>query len=734
MKSIRVWAALPVVLALACGSAGAPEQSSGLQANVAAAEHHDVSPPLFLLAPAAPQLRSDHEVKPIPRRFNPAAAADPVRQSSFTTLLAPALSGSFDGVGQGFVGPAGTFTVNAAPPDTNGDIGPNHYVQTVNTNYAIFDKTGRVLYGPVPINTLWSGFGGFCQSNNDGDPIVLYDPISDRWLISQFAVPSGGPYSQCVAVSTTGDPTGSYNRYSFGYSAFPDYPKFGVWPDAYYVTFNMFGGRKGNTFQGATLCAYDRARMLTGAAATQQCFSLGTAYGGILPADLDGKTLPPAGSPEYFVGLGATVGGTIATWKMHVDWTTPANTTLSPVTELPVATFSEACGGRTCIPQAGTSQQLDSLADRVMYRLAYRNFGDHEAMVLNHSVTAGASTGVRWYELRVGAANTLSVFQQGTYAPDALYRWMGSIALDKAGNMALGFSVSSSATKPGLHYTGRLAGDPAGVMAQGEGVFIDGTGSQLSNLNRWGDYAMMGVDPVDDCTFWFTSEYLNVDGTFNWNTRISSFQLPGCVGAPAANDFSISATNATAQAGGTGTSTVTTALTTGTAETVTFTTGALPSGVTASFNPGSATAGGGSTLTFSTSSGTTAGTYTVTVTGTAASATHSTTITLTVTAPPPPADFSIALSPSSQSHRNGSTVIYTVTVASSGGFSGPVTLAATSLPRSATASFSPNPTATTSQMTIATAAGVLGTFTVTVQGTSGTLSHSASATLTLTKH
>ena len=725
-----------------CGSVAAPpagDTAAAPQLTVDAAEHHDTSPPLFLMPPALRQAPVEHEVKAIPRHFNTAGAAvaSSIRQPSYTPLLIPALSQNFAGVGNNFTGPAGTFVVNSAPPDTNGDVGPNHYVQTVNTDYAVFSKTGAVLLGPIPINTLWSGFGGFCQSNNDGDPIVLYDPISDRWIISQFAVPSGGPYSQCVAVSTTGDPTGAFNRYSFGYSAVPDYPKFGVWPDAYYVSFNMFGGRRGNTFQGATLCAYDRTRMLAGAAATQQCFSLGTSYGGVLPADLDGKTLPPAGSPEWFVGLGATVGNTLAYWKFHVDWTTPGNTTLTPAANIAVSTFSEACGGTSCIPQAGTAQQLDSLADRMMYRLAYRNFTDHEALVVNHSVVAGASTGVRWYELRP-SAGALNLFQQGTYAPDSLYRWMGSASQDSAGNIALGFSVSSSGTKPAIHYTARLAGDPLGTMTQGEGSVIDGTGSQLSNLNRWGDYAMLGVDPVDDCTFWFTSEYLQVDGTFNWSTRIASFKLPNCGGPPPppGNDFSISAnpTTVSVQAGASGSSTISTTLVSGTAESITFSASGLPAGAIAAFNPTSVSTGGASTLTLTTSTTTPGGSYAITVTGTAPSATHSTTVTLTVAGGPPAPDFALSISPTSASTKAGTSVTYSVTVTPSGGFTGSVTLTATSLPPNATATFAPNPTTSGSTMTVATRTGTLGTFTVTVSGTSGSLTHSASASLTTTKH
>src|SRR5437588_1350897 len=357
--------------------------------------NHDVSPPLFALPPAPRQrgfMERDHERLPRPQSL---VTRDPVLQSrQIVTSAAPVTATNFDGIGNGVAG----FFVNAAPPDTNGDIGPNHYVQTVNTDFAIYNKSGTLLYGPVPINTLWSGFGGGCQANNDGDPTVVYDRIADRWVISQFSV-NTTPYLQCVAVSQTGNPTGAWYRYSYSYTNFPDYPKMGVWPDAYYVTFNMFSNG-GSSFAGAKVCAFDRSKMLLGQAATQQCFDTSTTYGGLLPADMTGTRQPPAGSPNYVLGLGAT-SSTLAFWKFHVDWTTPSNSTFTGPTSLSVASYSEACGSSgTCIPQSGTTQQLDSLSDRLMYRLTYRNFGDHDALVVNHSVTAGSSVGIRWYEIR----------------------------------------------------------------------------------------------------------------------------------------------------------------------------------------------------------------------------------------------------------------------------------------------------------------------------------------------
>ena len=590
----------------------------------------DVSRPLKQLARGKDANTAHHEAhKPQPTHPTAGHSGTSGTPSSTSTTGIPATSLSFDGVGNGFSGPQGTFTVNAAPPDTNVSVGPNHIVETVNTDFAIFNKSGTAIYGPVTINTLWSGFGGGCQSNNDGDPLVKYDAIADRWLITQFSV-STTPYLQCLAVSQTPDPTGAYFRYAFQYSQFPDYPKLGVWPDGYYVTFNNFSG---NTFLGVTVCVYDRSKMLSGQAPTQECFTLGSAHGSLLPSDLDGSQLPPAGSPDYLVTDDGFT-NQLGYWTFHVDWNNSNNTTLTGPTALATAAFNPPCGGGTCVPQAGTSQQLDTLGDRMMYRFAYRNFGDHEALVVNRSVTAGSSVGIRWYELRTSPGNNLSIFQQGTYAPDASYRWMGSIAQDVSGDMGLGFSISSSSTHPGIHYTGRLAGDPAGTMSQGEATIIDGAGSQTgSNLSRWGDYSSMAVDP-DGCTFWYSNQYIPSNGAFNWRTRIGSFKFPSCGTPPPANDFSISASPGSQTVNqGSGTSyAISTTTTAGSAQTVNLSAAGVPAGATATFNPTSVTSGAGSTMSVTTSTSTPGGTYTITVTGTG-STTHSITVSLVVNGP-----------------------------------------------------------------------------------------------------
>jgi hypothetical protein len=280
------------------------------------------------------------------------------------------------------------------------------------------------------------------------------------------------------------------------------------------------------------VCAYNRANMLAGLPATQQCFQLSSSYGGLLPADLDGATAPPAGSPNYIVSR-LSGSSALGMWKFHVDWSNAANATLTGPTQIPVAAYNAACGGGTCVPQPGTSQKLDSLADRLMFRLAYRNIGGVERMVVNHAVQVNntrkpnsGNAAVRWYEIR-NMSGTPSVFQQSSYSPDTNFRWMGSVAMDKQGNLAIGYSKSSTSVKPNLAFATRLAGDAPGTLGA-ETTIVAGGGSQLSNLSRWGDYTHMSVDPVDDCTFWYTGQYLKANGTFNWSTRVASFKINGC--------------------------------------------------------------------------------------------------------------------------------------------------------------------------------------------------------------
>jgi hypothetical protein len=594
--------------------------------------HHDVSAPLRDLISVAPKpSRIKHEAEPVRRIPLPPGIStleeDPLRQQTTVpvTPFTPVVGTSFEGLGAGQLG----FTVNSAPPDTNGAVGATQYVQWVNESFAIFNKsTGALIAGPAAGNTLWSGFGGGCQNNNDGDPIVLYDKLAQRWVFSQFSV-STTPFLQCVAVSTTSDATGTYNRYSFTYNNFDDYPKMGVWPDGYYETFNMFNG---NTFVGSDVCAYNRAAMLAGQSATQICFQQGSSVGGLLPSDLDGTTPPPAGSPNYVVNFGTS---RLNLYKFHVDFAIPSNSTFTGPAVISVAAFTPLCNGGTCVVQPSTTQRLDSLADRLMYRLAYRNLGTHESLVTNHSVSITGGGGVRWYEIQ-NPSGTPVLAQQGTFAPDASYRWMGSIATDQAGDMAVGYSVSSSSTRPSIRYTGRVPTDPAGTM-EAEVNIVSGTGSQTGSLSRWGDYSAMTVDPVDDCTFWFTTEYMKTTGSFNWNTRIANFKFPNC-GGTATPDFTIGASpsSLTITQGGNGASTITITSLNGFNAATTLSASGLPSGVTATFsaNPVTPPANGSatSTLTLTASATATTGTTTITITGVSGSLSHNATISLTVNA------------------------------------------------------------------------------------------------------
>jgi hypothetical protein len=590
----------------------------------------DVSPPLremIKLMPPRSLVRREAEPArriPLPPGLGTQGQVeDSVRQQTMVPFT-PAVGTSFEGLGAGQYG----FTVNSAPPDTNGAVGATQYVQWVNESFAIFNKsTGALVAGPTAGNTLWSGFGGGCQTNNDGDPIVLYDKLAQRWVFSQFSV-STTPFLQCIAVSTSSDATGSYNRYSFQYNNFDDYPKMGVWPDGYYETFNMFNG---NTFVGSDACAYNRTAMLAGQAAAQVCFQQSSSVGGLLPSDLDGTTPPAAGSPNYMVYFGTN---NLNLFKFHVDFATPSNSTFTGPSVISVAAFTPLCNGGTCVVQPSTTQRLDSLADRLMYRLAYRNMGSHESLVTNHSVAITGGGGVRWYEIQ-NPSGTPVLAQQGTFAPDASYRWMGSIAMDQSGDMAVGYSVSSSSIRPSVRYTGRVPTDPSGTM-EAEVNVVTGGGSQTGGLSRWGDYSAMTVDPVDDCTFWYTQEYMKTTGSFNWATRIANFKFPTC-GGTQAPDFTIGAAPSTLSIaqGGNGTSTITITSLAGFNAATMLSASGLPAGVTAAFstNPVTPPANGSatSTLTLTASGTATTGTTNITINGTSGSLSHNATIALTVT-------------------------------------------------------------------------------------------------------
>jgi hypothetical protein len=619
------------------------------------------SPPLAKLPDTPPAPEYDHEVRRIPRApFTPRVPYQPVNDPFVQTQL-PIVSMPLTIVNFLAQGTTNSPTTETGdPPDTNGFVGPNHFVQTVNGGIEIWNKTGTVLAASKKVNTLWTGYtctnnGCSCSTRNDGDPVVLYDQIADRWVITQFSLPNqtknAGPSFQCVAVSKTGDPTGAYWLYDFKYSgAVNDYGKFAVWPDAYYGTFNLFGTA---TYLGAEICAYDRVSMLAGAAATQQCFFKAyptqpacpatqafTVYA-VLPANLDGHIMPPVGSPGIFMQMDQSQCSAPFTqldlWTAHIDWTTPANSTLTGPTALTVSGFTPTCNGVTnCIPQQGTTSTLDSLADKSMFRFNYRNFGAYQSLLVNHSVVAGGAGGVRWYEVRY-ANGSPSLFQQGTFAPaDGRWRWMGSIAQDQAQDFALGYGLSSSTQHPAIGWTGRINTDAVNTMGQAESILDTGAASGVDDYGtgrtRFGDYSNMSVDPSDDCTFYYTAHAFKTNVGGGWDTYIASTKFANC----GANDFSFTVTPSPQNVAQNGTVSyaVATTLTKGVAETIALSIQDLPTGVTGVFNPTSVVAGGSSTLTLSAAptAPVTASPDTFTVIGKATSVVHAATAQVNVVA------------------------------------------------------------------------------------------------------
>ncbi|HET9244033.1 MAG TPA: hypothetical protein VFN99_11375 [Gaiella sp.] len=584
--------ALPLVallgaVAIATVTAGTTQAgSTGSMANdhrVIDASAYDVSKPLRELAKSAkpsgtvPATRRGADPIVIERSTGESAATASVTSSFSTMAVGPTLA-NFEGLSNQDNFNVFGFRVN--PPDPVGDVGPNHYVEMINLVFAVYSKTGTKLLGPVDTGTLWDDFPIEDCTDPSGDPIVVYDQFADRWLLSQFTTRGLAdptlPFYNCVAVSQTGDPTGAYHRYAFitqpdtddGGYFFPDYPKYGVWKDSYVLTTRDFGAVDE---YGISIYALDRNKMVEGdpnARAVQffldsRNVPLEDIGDGLLPADVDGKTKPKQDVPIPIVGTqdddvpyGATVDA-INIWELDVHWNANAqpNATLTGPIELPVAEFDSnyPCGPtRGCLPQPGIAnpdQWLDILSyrQRPTWRLAWRAFKGYDSMVTAQSVEASPSmAGMRWYEIRRNSATGVyTVHQQGTYAPnDGVHRWMGSIAQDKNGAMALGYSVVNGTTVfPGIRYTGRVASDPLGTMPQGEAVVINGTGVQTTTNSRWGDYTSMNVDPADDCTFWYVNEYYEVSGlplplpapplpppgtTAPWQTRIASFKLPGC--------------------------------------------------------------------------------------------------------------------------------------------------------------------------------------------------------------
>jgi hypothetical protein len=463
------------------------------------------------------------KVMPEHRRFAPphiSNGPDAVAQTEVLPLVSTTNLLNFDGItdaqGGGFV-----------PPDTNASVGATQVVETVNVAYAVYDKTtGTQTLAPVNIQTLYKSLGGQCATGNLSDPIVNYDKAAGRWLITMIAFNNTFTINNsCVAVSTTSDATGTFHVYSFAYGGkLPDYPKVAVWPDAYYITTNSFPG--GGSFSGAESCALDRTKMLAGSAATMICFQRGSSDFSLMPSDLDGATPPPSGAPNYQLELATST--KLNLFQFHVDFSIPTNSTFTGPTALTVAAYTDACAAAPCIPQPSGGELLDALGDRLMYRMAYRNFTDHEALVVNHSIKGSGTvtSAVRWYEIRSPGSSPV-IFQSGTVGSKSLALWMGSIAMDKNGDIALGFSASSSTVDPSIEYVGRVPTDTLGKMESASHI-VKGTGVQKSSFNRWGDYSSMAIDPTDDCTFWYAQEYYKTTGSFNFDTRLASFRFTTC--------------------------------------------------------------------------------------------------------------------------------------------------------------------------------------------------------------
>ena len=722
-----LWVSMCIFSALALAQNSAPVQTGPQEFWE---DHHDTSLSLLdmirfypqPIPPAQPWVRPE---MPLPHRDYPANVVDPVLQrfSGFGPL-APTLGLNFEG--NDF-----DTTCNCAPPDTNGAVGTTQYVQLVNTVFTVYNKSnGAVIAGPTATSSLWSGFGGTCQTANDGDGTIAFDKLADRWVFQQFVVRTT-PYMDCIAVSQTSDATGAYNRYafSFGTSDFPDYPKLGVWPDGYYESFNIF--LNGATFIGPDACAVDRTNMLTGASARPiQCFQQSSSLNPLLPSDLDGTTAPPSGEPNFFMTYGSS--GVLQLFKYHVDFTTPANSTFTGPTNISVAAFTPA---PSTVAQPSPGEGLDTLSDRPMYRLFYRNFGSHESVGFNHSV--GSPSGIRWYEIQ-NPNGTPTVAQQGTFSPDSSNRWMGSTAMDSAGDQAIGYSVvnSSSSLDPTVRITGRTPSDPSGTMETELNV-VTGTGVQESTSSRWGDYSAMQVDPVDDCTFWYTQEYIKTTGSFDWATRIANFKFSNCGSTTPDFTISTSPSSVTVQQGHGGTSTITTTALNGFNNAITLSASGQPSGVTVTFgtNPIPAPGNGSSLMTMAVGASVPPGTYPITVTGVGGGITHTTTVSLTVTTPAPP-DFSISASPSFVTVARGGSGTSTISTSALNGFNAAISLSASGQAKGVTVSFSRNPIPApgtgSSVMTIRVSRNARrGTNTITVTGTGGGVTHNTSVTLTI---
>ncbi len=536
--------------------------------------------------------RQGGEPAPTPKPPPVPHAGIAVEQKSQGTRPTAKLVESFDGLGFGFQGPQGTSNVRN-PSDNTLAVGPDHIVQIVNTRMAVFTKkgkrfetTGKVLYGPVVTRAVFAGFGGQCEARNNGDAVVRYDQLAKRWLIvmpifgrgperpdqprvgasgdpAQLSPPGRpnqpgppvqlvppaqanpadpnrataattgqGPYSMCYAVSVSSDPLGRYYRYEFLRPFFPDYPRPAIWPDGYYNPTST-----SDDIIQKHACVAERNKMLKGLPATEQCFVIdGVNF--LNNADIDGHGSPPPGAPNIMMAAGAAqlkkilADDRVFFWKFHVDWKTPANTKITGPFPITVAPYQYLCGGQltNCVPQPGTDRRLDAQGDKIMARLVYRKVQGKECLVAVHSVnTAAGGGGVRWYEFRLDKNRDPQLYQQGTYAPDNFYRWMASPAMDRNGNIGIGYSFGGTPNFPGQRFAARLANDPLGQLTLQETVLVEGEGVQ--NVMRWQDYTQTAIDPSDDCTIWYVGDYIK-KGASNYSSRIGAFRLPRCGASP----------------------------------------------------------------------------------------------------------------------------------------------------------------------------------------------------------
>lgn len=538
---------IPLLLLFSCAAmAQTPADWTAGHVIVNPAVHSDRSAPLASLPalwkPPSPAARPHHnqtaaEPAPPPAPQIPAAAAS-IEQTIQGSEPAPPQVASFDGLGVGFTGPQGNYEARN-PSDNSLAVGPDHIVQIVNSRLAIYSKkgrryssTGQVLFGAIVTNTLFAGFGGPCEHEISGDAVVRYDQLAKRWLfvLPIFRRPApNAPFAMCYAVSVGPDPLGSYYRYEFARPLFPDYPRPAVWPDGYYLPTST-----GDTVIQKHVCAADRASMLRGLPAREQCFIVdGVNF--LNDADVDGRRQPPHGMPNIVMATGGTQlhqqfeDDAIYVWRFHVDWHDTAKSRLTGPEKISVAPYHYLCDGQLsrCVPQPGTSTRLDSQGDKLMQRLVYRNFGRSQSIVAVHSVaTSAGGGGVRWYQFHLDRAGHITLAQQGTYAPGGGYRWLPSAAMDRRGDIGVGYSYGDVSTFVGQRFAARLASDPAGSMTLHESVLADGQAAQTTAF-RWEDYTTLALDPSDDCTFWYVGDFFR-PGEEHYSTRIGAWRLPGC--------------------------------------------------------------------------------------------------------------------------------------------------------------------------------------------------------------